>query len=354
MLKGTVVRDNSTWQGHPDVAYFNNELFIVYRESDRHTTRSETRIAIVSKTKRTSFSKPKIISTSSQRYNCPRLTVIGDTMWIICDEIQHGSSYVGAENKEAGTRVLLWKTTNGVEWEGPLETNVTGIVPDKICPTDNGFMMATHSYWTNALHSKMPDSSQEPDTPIYEKEQSMGYLVQSVWHAPELEGKWTKYPLCHVKDYNMCEGSICRFKHGYLCLMRENSGLGLPSFITHSRDGYEWTKPQKTRMFGCHRPVTGVLKSGNLLTTYREASHSFKPGFWAKNTFACLTSKRCVLTDLADSVILPLDHDKSKRSDSGYTGWVQLEDDSIFIVNYITNDAPKPYIRWYQIHEDDF
>lgn len=354
MIKGTVIRDNSTWQGHPDVAYFNDMLFVVFRESDRHTTRSETRIVVVSKTKRTSFSKPKVISTSSQRYNCPRLSVIDDTMWIICDEVKHGSTYVGAENEEEGTRILLWKTTDGAEWEGPLETNITGIVPDRICPTDKGFMIATHSFWTNALQSKFPDSPEEPETPIYKKEQSLGYLVQNVWHASELGGNWTKYPLARVQDHNMCEGSICRFGHGYICLMRENSGLGLPAFVAYSRDGFEWSEPLKTRMFGCHRPVTGVLKSGNLLTTYREASHSFTPGFWAKNTFACLTAKRSVLKDFTNSIILPLDHDKSKRSDSGYTGWVQLPDESIFIVNYITDDAPRPYIRWYQIREDDF
>lgn len=352
MLKGTVIRNNAIWQGHPDVAHFNDELFVVFRESDRHTTRSETRIMITSKTKRTSFSKPKVIATSEQRFNCPRLSVIDDTMWIICDEIKHGASYVGAENTEEGTRILLWKTTDGVAWEGPIETNITGIVPDKICATDKGFMIATHIF--NAFDPTVVADDEEPALPVYSKEQALGNLVQNVWHASELDGHWTKHPLCHVEERNMCEGSICRFGHTYLCLMRENSGLGLPAHIVYSRDGFEWSKPLPTRMFGAHRPVTGVLQSGNLLTTYREASHSFKPGFWAKNTFACLTIKHSVLKDLTDSIILPLDHDKNKSSDSGYTGWVQLPDKSIFIVNYVTDDAPRPYIRWYQIREDDF
>ena len=105
---------------------------------------------------------------------------------------------------------------------------------------------------------------------------------------------------------------------------------------------------------GCHRPVSGVLKSGRVLTTYREASFSFQRGFWAKNTFACLTDNKSVLKDFGNSVILPLDHDRSPCSDSGYTGWVQLSDESIFVVNYITADAQRAYVKWYQIHEDDF
>ena len=31
-----------------------------------------------------------------------------------------------------------------------------------------------------------------------------------------------------------------------------------------------------------------------------------------------------------------------------------MPDESIFIVNYITADAPKPYIRWYSIFEEEF
>ena len=54
------------------------------------------------------------------------------------------------------------------------------------------------------------------------------------------------------------------------------------------------------------------------------------------------------------SIILPLDHDNSKSSDSGYTGWVQLLDGTIFVVNYITGEEERPYIKWYNFREEDF
>ena len=38
----------------------------------------------------------------------------------------------------------------------------------------------------------------------------------------------------------------------------------------------------------------------------------------------------------------------------GAPGWVELDDGNIFVVNYITDDAPKPYIKWYLINEDMF
>lgn len=334
MKKGIVSKHSDFWKGHPDVAYFKDQLYITFRESDKHTTRSTTTIQVVQDiilsaeifTSRYSFQ-------SNQRLNCPRLSVIGDTLWLICDEVKHGISYVDAENKEQNTQILLWKTTNGIDWIGPITTNIKGIVPDKICQTKDGYLIATHTL-----------------CPLDKK-----HLVQNIWHTTNLEGEWTKYPLCHDHNFNLCEASITPFQDGYLCLMRENSGLGLPAFKTFSKDGIVWEDPKKTRLFACHRPVIGTLASGKLLTTYREASFSsFFPGYWAKNTFACLTNPDSALTDFKESVILPLDHDTSRHSDSGYTGWVQKPDGNIFIVNYITNKATKSYIVWYEIFEEDF
>ena len=35
--------------------------------------------------------------------------------------------------------------------------------------------------------------------------------------------------------------------------------------------------------------------------------------------------------------------------DQGYSAWVQTADNEIYMVNYITDDAPKAYIRGYRI-----
>ena len=51
MLKGTVTRNDAVWQGHPDVTLFNDELIIVFRESDRHLTKNPTRLYLIIKNK---------------------------------------------------------------------------------------------------------------------------------------------------------------------------------------------------------------------------------------------------------------------------------------------------------------
>lgn len=116
-------------------------------------------------------------------------------------------------------------------------------------------------------------------------------------------------------------------------------------------------KPYKTkkeqwndsRLFGCHRPVCGVLSNNKVLVTYREQSHLINKNNWARNTFSAVLNpyvKNRILK-FDDGIILPLCHDDSLKSDSGYTGWVEYELGKVFIVNYLTGSLKKPGIFGY-------
>lgn len=352
--KGTVVRDDEVWQGHPDVALFHDRIFVVWRESDRHLTDGGTAIKCVNgavfehpeQPTLSYITEPVTIASSPHRLNCPRLSVVNDVLWMICDEIQGGGDFVGTELSEADTRVFLWKSYDGQTWNGPIHTNIRGIVPDRICRFNNAYLLATH---TGKVDGQTQFSFFSMDKPKNEV-----YLVQNVWKTLDLDaGNWVKYNVADDPQFKYCEATIVNTpEKQLLCLMRENSQKGLPAYCSVSESGVSWTKPIATRLFGCHRPVSGFLKSGRLLTTYREASHTFSKRYWAKNTFAHLCDFDSF--DLSQGIILPLDHDNSDKPDSGYTGWVQLPDERIFAVNYITDDAPKPYIRYYIFSERDF
>lgn len=350
MESGIVVRNDSVWQGHPDVSLFNGKIFVVYRESDRHTTEGKTRICLICSEDGKNFSNPIIVAETNDRYNCPRLSIINDELIIICDNIKASKTYIETENSEDQTRVEIIRSSDGGNWDTPIITNITGIVPDRICTTFDGqFLIATHTkdYVGNRDLSFDPLIRQ-----ITIK--ILGTLVQNIWKSETFKGPWEPFRLSQDANLNLCEASVFKYKNKYVALMRENSGTGHPAYMSISPNGTKWGNIKPTRMTGCHRPVCGILRSGNLLTTYREATYGFRQGYWAKNTFACLTSPKSILDGCTKSVILPLDHDSSQISDSGYTGWVQLLDDSIYIVNYITHDAPRPYIKWYKIREKDF
>lgn len=333
-----VVKNDSVWQGHPDVAYFKGRIYVVYRESLSHRVLSETKINIVYSSNGNDFSEPKTILESNEdgRYNCPRLSVINNELYCVCDFIKNDRKvdFSVQENIRSNTSIVIGKLTlHGWMFSGFL---LDGIVPDRLLKTNYGnFLIASH-HWVPQKNSS-------------------GRLKQNVWVSDSIDGNWEKFDIADIKGLNLCEASIFKVDDKLVCLMRENSGMGFPAVMSVSHDGMGkvWGVPKYTRLFGCHRPVSNKLKSGKILTTYREQMFSTKTKFWARNTFACLTDGN-IFSGLTDSIILPIDHDKSKTPDSGYTGWVQLPDNSIYIVNYITDDAPKAYIKSYIIKESDF
>jgi len=156
---------------------------------------------------------------------------------------------------------------------------------------------------------------------------------------------------------NLCEAGLVELPGGELvAYMRENSGRGWPAFKSISRDGGRtWQGPYETLIGGAHRPTAGLLPTGEVLVTYR---YHHGRGARHLNTFAYLESAASALepdVTKQSGIVLPLDHDRSDHADSGYTGWVVLPDGvTIFVVNYIVDDAPKAQIRGYYLNRHMF
>ena len=49
-----------------------------------------------------------------------------------------------------------------------------------------------------------------------------------------------------------------------------------------------------------------------------------------------------------------LDNDRSLSPDSGYSGWVQLPNGDLYVVNYTTDDAPRAHFRGYHVGRGDW
>ena len=122
--------------------------------------------------------------------------------------------------------------------------------------------------------------------------------------------------------------------------------------ISHD-NGITWSAPVNFPLPGCHRPVGGVLRDGSVLITYR--FHHGGGGSMAANAqnfFGALTTPEALLSETRKGSgvrIFPIDHDRSPHADTGYSGWVQLPDGSVYAVNYIVDDAiEKAQIRGYR------
>ncbi len=351
----TISREDDVYQAFPDVVLTRSgRLLATWRASLGHVPRNFTDIYLMHsdddgatwEDRRILHSGPHMPWEHGEEapegwwsYNCPRLTALPDGRIVaICDRLPRQGEAGGGDAQ--ATNWLWLSEDNGDTWSQPYETEVLGIVPDRIVVLSDG-MWICGTTWT----------VEEPVT----------HPVQFLWRSTD-EGQSWQGPItvADVPGLQLCEGSFLELEDGTLvCMLRENSGEGLPGFKTFSPDGgLTWEEPRETLLFGCHRPVMGLLESGNILTTYRCSPGSGPLGRGMKPYFqACLQSVESLLApEPAEQSgrILTLDHDRNPQPDTGYSGWLQLPDGRILVVYYIKDDAPMAQIRGCWLTEEDF
>lgn len=354
----------------PDVVRLpSGKLLCIYREADGHTVREYSRIVL-----RTSWDaghswSDKTVLVESQlddagivlKWNCPRIQQLKDGRLLALCEV-----FPCPPDEQTDLRnshIVFWfSDDDGESWTDAMHTDVFGIMPDCVVEMPSGaWLLVTQVYKKGDTYT-----GAEGDLAL-------------VAHRSEDQGKTWQGAYTVAQDNNRayCEASTLLLPDGELvCYIRENSGLNLPCFKAFSNDeGRTWDGVYETPMSGCHRPVAGLLPSGRVLVTYRYRQAGmvgeFAPwrqsaettwsndyvSYWARNTFAYLEtieSAKARTLDQQGGVILPLDFDRSPRSDSGYTGWTVLPNGEIFCVNYIVDDAPTAQIRGYWFEERDF
>lgn len=343
--KFSVSRDDGIYHAWPDLALTpSGKLICVFSECTSHGDRGYTRIVCVSSDDRgrTWTGKCAVSEAAHDRkayWNCARVTQLKDgRLAIVADFIRESETSPVLENL---TNHIWYSRDDGISWEGPFRMDgVLGIVPDKLAELENGS-------WIISAHNA---------------DGSTGIWTQRCWLSEDKGKRWKgPFVIAQSSKLKLCEGSIIEvFPDKLVCFMRENSGLGLPAYKAISEDGGRtWSRLYKYPIPGCHRPVAGKLKSGELLLTCRycpEAAPFPLPGKRYQTTLAVIAGMESALAKTSKVAlrIMPLDYDRAKVPDTGYTGWVQFPDGEIYVVNYITDDSPKGQIRGYSLSINDF
>jgi hypothetical protein len=342
--KFTISRNDEEYECFPSMTRLaNGRVIVIYRESDAHIAKEYTRIILRSSDDDGHTWSNRFVLVDSMKtadvlmkYNCPKVQQLKDGRVLAICERYPVPPGEGGEMLDISRSLFWFSDDNGDTWSDPVETPVGGIMPDEVVELDNGD-------WLLATQWRAPETGDLAQYVSRSRDQG------KTWDAPVV--------VASRKGYKFCEASIIKMPGGELvCYIRENSGKGLPMYKSISNDnGLSWHGPYETLMAAGHRAVAHLTQSGKVLITYR-----YQPGAkgpWAKNTFAYLESVESALQPdraLQSGTIMPIDHDRSPKSDGGYTGWVEIQPGSFLCVNYIVDDAPKAQIRGYRFREDDF
>ena len=314
----------SAW---PDVALAGDgRLVCVFTECEHHTDRSRSQIMLIDSHDRGStWSNKRPLTEMSGHlpyyYNCARIVRLPDgRLCITVDRVPATGERNGGDAKSQV--VLFFSDDHGATWSRPVELPVRGIVPDKLTVLDTGRYLITTHYAADA--STMTVVTHFSDD-------------GGVTWSPEIT-------VARKPGMRLCEASLLPLGNGVIAaFMRENSMQGLDCQKALSFDnGQTWGEVTPFPLPGCHRPVAGLLKDGRLMVTYRFAHGAGDFGMFTQNFFCAVADRENVLKTSRSEIhvrIIPVDYDRSAKSDTGYSGWVEFEDGEMFIVNYIVDDA---------------
>lgn len=289
--------------------------------------------------------------------NCPRIIALRDGTILIFGDFTRFE-----EDNTMRVLALLWRSEdNGATWQGPEELNmdVPGYQP---APTElrDGRLL---------LGQDIPDKG---PAVCFSTDKGRSWTATTFIPITEVD---------HIDEVSYVEledGTIAGFGRN---TFREQHHIPSTALKVISRDGGRtWTGPFQTWLMGCEgRPKAGLLASGEVCVTYRcdlpnelLAMHVMTQAPAGSEELGHVVERRPLPEDIPGEEAraqgqerpwymkgyypgrtIILDVDRSVHRDNGYSGWVQLANGDVFVVDYIHDDAPLAQIRGYRVSRSD-
>lgn len=346
----TVSRNDKLHESWPDIALAaNGDLVVAYQESDSHGGGSfSTIVSRVSTDMGVTWSKRVIVASThrlnSGWLNCSKILCLQDnSLIVVIDNIRPHTLPPNSHHfahYQYGEIWLYRSFDNGRTWHGPETTSICGGIVPSIAKLRDGTLLVGITCF---------------------QEDNNWRQYQVVYRSND-NGKTWKGPITVAKhpDRQPNEGDFVQLSTGeVVCYMRDDERPVKNGLKAISLDGGQSWSP----LYGSGpwiysgRPDVGLLSTGKVFLTTR-VSDASQPGHYLG---AYMEPENVALqpTPLegpvpAEARWIFFDDDTNKQHpDWGYSGWVELPDSSVYIVQYITDDAPaqKPFIRGYHIQQ---
>ena len=330
--------------GFPDIARtVSGKLIAVFLETTSHVNRDRSRICLKeSRDNGETWENFRYLTepgTANAAFNCPRVTRLSDgSLIILCDfnsqDVDENGNPVGVIH----CRLWMWRgDAEGASFAEPELLPMHGMVPDRLRELSSG-------RWLVTAHVDYGKNGRP--------------LAVFASHSDDRGKTWSNaVPIAKDPELQLCECCVCEYKPGRLiALLRENSGRGLGAYKVFSdNEGESWYGLMETPLVACHRPVIDRLSDGRFLVTYRLRPGGGRSGntitlgaFLPVETLEAERRMDCTVR------LFPLEYDRNRSPDNGYTGFVELDDGVVYVINYVKDDLPKCQIRGYRFHPSEW
>ena len=352
MQKLTVSRNDDIYEAFPDIAQAQDgTLICTYRECMTHAPWPFSRVVVRRSEDGgyTWYGRQVLIEKNVERgegsLNCPRIVALSDGTLLLVVDFRPPEVYSRPPDVDPfvhPARNLLFRSSDGGQtWEGPEDTGITdGIVP-ALKELSNGDLLL--GLTRQRSPSDTLDRFLEEQTVYRSSDRGL------TWEGPfVVPGK---------ESLGLNEGDFAELDDGTIVLYMREDREAFSGWKSLSSDGgITWSEPSRSPIFSCRgRPSVGRLRSGEIAVTYR-----FCSGVSTSLALYVETPAEAVRRGAPDPGehyqcrCAFLDNDRSLHPDSGYSGWVQLPSGDLYVVNYVTDDAPRAYIRGYLVSRHDW
>ena len=342
-----VSRNDRIHESFPDLAMAaNGDLVVTYQESESHGGGAASSIvARTSGDEGRTWSERIVVAHSADRVrtgwlNCSRiLRLHDDSLLIAVDRIPQSNIPAQAHHFWADNRavMLLFRSQDhGRTWTGPEETPVRGGIVPSLRQLRDGTLLAGITRFDE------DDNWRQYQLLFRSRDKGL------TWQGPTTVAKDSRT--------QPNEGDFVELPGGeVVCYLRDDEPGSTSGLRCVSHDGGRTWGPiahcGRWRFSG--RPAAGLLAEGRILVTTRVGAP--QAGNWF-GAFVESPENALGRADEGSHSVLIENDTNPERPDHGYSGWVELPDGSVYVVQYITADAPahKPFIRGYRIQRSFF
>ena len=340
MIKSTVSLELDIYKMLPDLAMCSDgSLVCTYRESLLHGRWPFTRIVCqISRDGGRNWGQKAVVAEISNSdkgggWNTPRLLHLGgQRLLMVCDW--------GPPREQEYTpnsKTYSWHSEDGGEsWGAPADTGVKGRICPTLFETKSGVILLGADGWDGSVWSV------------------------DLWKSTDQGASWVgPVNVSSSPDLWLNECTFVQLDDSTLiCYMREDKERRCAYKSISKDDGQTWEGPYPTNLLACiGRPSGRILRSGEVVIFYGMG--------WAPRLLvlhaesqtsaadpACVENAKGAIA--ADYRRFIVDHDRSIHPDGAYSGWVQLPNGDLYVVQYIVDDAPMGQIRSYRISREDW